>query len=349
MQYRKLGCTGLEISALSLGSYVTFDRQIDVAAAKEMLARAYGAGVNFFDNAESYELGNSERIMGQAIEELGWSRDSFMVSSKVYFGCTNEGRPTQRGLHRKHVVEACHQALERLRVDHLDLYFCHRPDPKTPIEVTVRAMHDLVQQGKVLYWGTSEWSARQIREAFAVAQAHHLTPPSMEQPQYNMVSADRMEVEYSHICRQFGIGTTIWGPLNAGILTGKYADGGPADARLNLDGWETVRQFLDSARGRQTLAVVAKIRGVAERLGTTLPKLAIAWCLKNPHVSTVILGASRPQQLDENLASLDLLPKLDGGVMAELARLRADLPKRRLFRIPGARRALSMAHALGLR
>ncbi|MBU6421612.1 MAG: aldo/keto reductase [Gammaproteobacteria bacterium] len=318
MEYRRLGQSGLKLSALSLGSWVTFRNQVDVRLAEQLLKTAYDQGVNFFDNAETYANGESEFIMGQALKRLGWARDSFCVSSKVFFGSRDQPLPTQRGLSRKHVTEACHQALARLQVDYLDLYFCHRPDPEAPIEETVRAMHTLVQQGKVLYWGTSEWSAEEITTAHKVAQAQHLTPPSMEQPQYNLFHRERVEKEYAPLYRAYGMGTTIWSPLASGVLSGKYNRGIPGDSRLNLPGYEWLRDKLETAEGRRRLVAVEKLAAIARELGMSLSQLAIAWCLKKPQVSTVILGASRLEQLQENLGALAQIAKLVPEVVARI-------------------------------
>jgi voltage-dependent potassium channel beta subunit len=318
MQYRRLGGSGLKVSALSFGSWVTFGTQLDTAAAEAMMRAAYDAGVNFFDNAEGYANGASETIMGQVLRNTGWRRDSYTVSSKVFFGAVPQPGPLQRGLSRKHVHDACHQALARLQVEYLDLFFCHRPDPETPIEETVRTMHDLIQQGKVLYWGTSEWSADEIMAAYAAARQYHLTPPTMEQPQYNLLHRTRIEREYARLYTQIGLGTTVWSPLATGVLTGKYNDGIPQDARLNLPGYEWLQQRLAGEAGPRTIAKVKRIAVVADQLGVSMPKLAIAWCLKNPHVSTVILGASRVAQLTENLTALEVVPRLTDEVMAAL-------------------------------
>ena len=318
MEYRRLGKWGLKLSALSFGSWVTFQNQVDGKLAEQCLAAAYDAGVNFFDNAEAYANGESERIMGGALRNLGWPRDSWCVSSKVFFGCKADPKPTQKGVSRKHILEACHQALARLQVDYLDLYFCHRPDPETPIEETVRSMHDLVRQGKVLYWGTSEWTAQEITAAHAVARSEHLTPPSMEQPQYNLFVRARVEQEYAPLYRDYGMGATIWSPLASGVLTGKYNDGIPADSRLNLPGYEWLRERHQSEEGRRRIWVVQKFSAIARELGMNTGQLAIAWCLKNPNVTSVILGASRVQQLRENLGALAYLPRLTPAVMARI-------------------------------
>ena len=310
MEYRRLGRCGLKLSALSYGSWVTFHNQVDVDRAVESLALAYDYGVNFFDNAETYAQGRSEEVMGAALAKLGWPRDRYCISSKVYFGRVSEPAPTQRGLSRKHIVEACHQALARLRMDYLDLYFCHRPDPDTPIEETVRAMHDLVSQGKVMYWGTSEWSAAEIAAAHAHARAANLIAPTMEQPQYNLFSRQRVESEYARLYDEFGLGTTTWSPLASGLLTGKYADGIPADSRFALPGYEWLRERLDSEPGRRQLKAAQQLGTLASELGGTTAQLAIAWVLGNPRVSTVILGASRAEQLRENLGALTLAQHL---------------------------------------
>lgn len=323
MEYRRLGKSGLQVSEFSFGSWVTFARQVDVAPAKEIMTAAYDAGVNFFDNAEGYEQGRSELVMGQAIEELGWSRDSFIVSSKVFWGGQ---KPTQRGLSAKHVTDAAHAALKRLRVEYLDLYFCHRPDIDTPIVETVRAMHNLVTQGKVIYWGTSEWSAQQITEAHAAAAAHGLTPPTMEQPQYNLFERQKVEGDYAPIYDTFGLGTTIWSPLASGLLTGKYNAGIPADARAALPGYEWLRDTLTSEEGRGRIEKVKALAKIAEGAGLPIHHLALLWCLKNPRVSTVILGASRLSQLHDNLAALEHKAKLTPDVIEAIETVLGNKP-----------------------
>ena len=301
MQYRRLGKSGLQVSEFSLGSWVTFAKQVDTGDAKSLMTAAYDAGVNFFDNAEGYEAGASETVMGEALTDLGWSRDSFVVSSKVFWGGE---KPNQKGLSRKHVIEACHKALKRLQVEYLDLYFCHRPDVDTPIVETVRAMHDLIAQGKVLYWGTSEWSAQQITEAHQAARDWHLTPPTMEQPQYNLFERHKVEEDYLSIYDTYGLGTTIWSPLASGLLTGKYNNGLPADSRAMLPGYEWLRKEFESPDGQSKLAKVKALAKVADQAGLPIHHLALLWCLANPRVSTVILGASRLDQLTDNLAAL---------------------------------------------
>jgi len=327
MQYRRLGRSGLRLSALSFGSWVTFHTQMGEKTATECMKVAYDAGVNFFDNAEVYADGESERIMGAVLGKMNWPRDTYCVSSKVYWG---GDLPTQRGLHRKHVREACDAALKRLRVDYLDLYFCHRPDLETPIEETVLAMEDLVRQGKILYWGTSEWSAQQIQEAYGIARQYGLTPPTMEQPQYHMLHRERFEKEYHRLYAEIGLGTTIWSPLASGILTGKYKDGIPKDSRLALPGYEWLRHIVESDRGQANVRKAAQLEPVAEELDCSLPQLAIAWCLKNPHVSTVILGASKVEQVRENLGALAVLERLDDAVMERIEGIlqnKPELPK----------------------
>jgi voltage-dependent potassium channel beta subunit len=318
MEYRRLGKAGLKVSALSFGSWVTFANQVDVDKAVDCMAAAYDAGCNFFDNAEAYAQGQSETVMGKALKKLGWPRDSYTVSSKVFWGSVPNPRVTQQKLSRKHVFEACHQALERLQVDYLDLYFCHRPDRETPIEETVWTMHNLIEQGKVLYWGTSEWSAAEIMEAYAVARQNNLIPPTMEQPQYHLFHRKRVEDEYSRLYEDIGLGTTIWSPLASGLLTGKYNNGIPADSRMNLPGYDWLRRELESEAGQRRLQAVRELTTLAQEIGTTMPRLAIAWCLKNPNVSTVITGASRPEQVVENFQAMDVMPKLTDDVMAKI-------------------------------
>ncbi len=311
MQYRRLGSSGLQLSALSLGAWVTFGRQVDRTLARDLLALAHERGVNYFDNSETYNNGMAEQVMGEALADLRFPRDSYCVSSKVFFGAVENPLPTQRGLSRKHVIEACHQALRRLQVDYLDLYFCHRPDPDTSVAETVAAMDLLVRQGKVLYWGTSEWSAEAIAEAHNVARENHLTAPTMEQPQYNLLHRERVEVEYASLYKRYGMGTTIWSPLASGLLTGKYNDGVPAGSRLAQPGFEWLRKSVLGEDGSR-VAMVRALAPIADELDISLTQLAIAWCLLNPNVSTVMLGASTRAQLEENLAALDVLPKLDG-------------------------------------
>ncbi len=327
MEYRRLGRAGLQVSALSFGSWVTFSNQLQVDNAKKCMYAAYDAGVNFFDNAEAYARGRSEEIMGEVLRDSGWRRDSYVVSSKVFFGSTEERKPNQTGLSRKHVFEAAHQAMERLHVDYLDLYFCHRPDENTPIEETVRAMSDLITQGKVLYWGTSEWSAQQIMEAYATARQYNLVPPTMEQPEYNMFHRKRFEEEYRRLYTEIGLGTTIWSPLYSGILTGKYTDGVPEDSRLNLPGYEWLRERMLGEDRTALLEAVPKLGKIAQELDASMAQLALAWTLKNPNVSTAITGASRPEQVTENMKAIDVLEKLDDSVMERIEEILAPLPE----------------------
>lgn len=327
MEYRRLGKSGLPVSALSYGSWVTFSNQLAVDAALETMTAAYDAGVNFFDNAEVYALGQSEIIMGEALKRVNWPRDTYILSSKVIWGSVPDPKPTQRGLHRKHVFEACHDALRRLQVDYLDLYFCHRYDPNVPMEEIVSTMTDLIRQGKVLYWGTSEWTPQQIMEAYGVARQYNLVPPTMEQPEYNMFRRDRVELELAPLYERIGLGTTIWSPLYYGILTGKYNDGVPADSRATLPGYEWMREIVESEEGRARIAKVRELSKIAADLDTTTTRLALAWCLKNPNVSTVILGASRVEQVRDNLLALEVLPSLTEDVMGAIDTILGNKPK----------------------
>lgn len=314
MQYRRLGRSGLQVSALSLGSWLTFGKQISDDVAESLMVAAYERGVNFFDNAEAYARGKSEVVMGNILAKQNWDRSSYVVSSKVFFGDGGQ-KPNQTGLSRKHIFEACHAALKRLQVDYLDLFFCHRPDKNTPIEETVWAMNHLIQQGKILYWGTSEWSAQEIMEAHMAAQRLNLIGPTMEQPQYNMFHREKVEVEFSQIYKTVGLGTTIWSPLASGVLTGKYLDKFPEGTRLGMEGLEWLK---DLSLTEERLEKVRKLSKIAGDLGTTMPKLAIAWCLANPNVSTVILGGSKVHHLEENIDALDLVPKLTEEVLSSI-------------------------------
>lgn len=309
MQYRRLGATGLPVSALAFGAWTTFGSQLGRGPARELLAAAWDHGINLFDNAEGYANGEAERVMGDVIADLRLPRDSFAVTSKVMFGSSADPLPMQRGLSRKHVHDACHGALKRLRVDYLDLYLCHRPDPDVPVAETVAAMDVLVRQGKVLHWGTSEWPAALIREAHAAARAQGATPPSVEQPQYNLLHRDRVELEYAPLYAEFGLGTTVFSPLASGLLTGKYADGVPEDSRLARERWLERIVVGDQALDHHGRA--RRFAALAAELGVAPAPLAIAWCLRNPHVSTVLLGASRVSQLLENLAALELAGQVD--------------------------------------
>jgi len=323
MEYRRLGKTGLPVSELSFGSWITFGNQINDGVSERLMDIAYEAGVNFFDNAEVYAAGASEVVMGEILKKKNWSRDSYIVSSKVFFGAGAKV-PTQKGLHRKHIVEACNQALQRLQVEYLDLYFCHRPDKQTPIEETVWSMHQLILSGKILYWGTSEWSAQEIMEAHMVAQRYNLIGPVVEQPQYNMLVRDKVEVEYSQIYKTVGLGTTIWSPLASGYLTGKYLNQSPADARLNREelGWLSERLLQETHAEK-----VKNLMALASDLGVSMPQLGVAWCLKNPDVSTVILGATKPEQLQETLTAPSILPLLTADVMERIENILQNKPQ----------------------
>jgi voltage-dependent potassium channel beta subunit len=311
MQYRHLGKAGLKISELSLGAWVTYGGQVGEENAYECMTAAYDAGVNFFDNAEAYAGGNAETVMGNILKRTGWKRESYLVSTKIFWGGSG---PNDTGLNYKHIVEGVNNALKRLQLEYVDLVFAHRPDPETPIEETVRAMDLVVRQGKAFYWGTSEWSAADIMRADAIARLYHLTPPSMEQPQYNMLWRRRMEEEYKPVFKELGYGTTIWSPLASGILTGKYNDGVPADSRLALEGYDWLRKQVTPDK----IAVVKRIQAISSELGCTPAQLALAWCLKNPNVSTVITGASRVEQVHQNMKALDVLPQLTDEVMAKI-------------------------------
>ncbi|MFE3414029.1 potassium channel beta subunit family protein [Streptomyces mirabilis] len=315
MDYRRLGRSGLQVSEFSLGSWVTFGKQVKQDDALSIMSHAYDSGINFFDNAEGYEAGQSEVLMGEALTKLGWGRDTYSVSSKVFFGGS---KPTQRGLSRKHVTDAAHAALGRLQVDYLDLYFAHRPDPETPIDETVWAMHNLVTQGKILYWGTSEWSAEQITEALAFARENHLTPPTMEQPEYNLFHRAKVETEFAPLYESAGLGTTIWSPLASGLLTGKYNNGIPDGSRMTLPGYEWLRQGYESPEGQDKLAKTRKLSALADEAGLPLTHLALLWCLANPNVSTVILGASKKSQLQDNLAALESKAKVTPDVLTRI-------------------------------
>lgn len=320
MEYRRLGKSGLKVSALSFGAWVTFNKQYGVDGALEIMTAAYDRGCTFFDNAEAYERGEAEVVMGEALQKAGWRRDSYMVSSKVYGGAVEKPLPQQRGLSRKHIYEAAYQAIDRLQCDYLDLYFCHRPDPEVPMEEVVRTMTELIQRGDVLYWGTSEWSAQELMEAYAVARQYNLIPPTMEQPQYNMFHRYRVENEYERLYHEdtIGLGTTIWSPLASGMLTGKYNDGIPEDSRLNLPGYEWLKDMMTGERGQANLKKVKELATIAGELNTSMAKLALAWCLKNPNVSTVITGASRVEQVKENFTALELVDQLTDDVMEKI-------------------------------
>ncbi|MBE2232018.1 MAG: aldo/keto reductase [Anaerolinea sp.] len=315
MQYRHLGRSGLQVSALSFGAWVTFAQQYGEDLAFDCMKAAYDAGVNFFDNAEVYAQGQAEVVMGNVIRRAGWKRSDLVVSTKVFWG--GDG-PNDTGLSRKHVIEGANAALARMQLDYVDLIFCHRPDIYTPIEETVRAMSYLVNSGKAFYWGTSEWSAADIMEAYQIARREHLVPPTMEQPQYHMLHRERVEKEYARLYQEIGLGTTIWSPLASGLLTGKYNDGMPDGTRMSLAGYEWLRKNLESPQGQANLAKARQLAPLAAELGCTQSQLAIAWCLKNPNVSTVITGASRPEQVVENMAALAVVEKLTPEIVTRI-------------------------------
>ena len=305
MEYRYMGRTGLQLSALSFGSWVTFHKQIKDNSADELMGIAYDNGINFFDNAEVYALGESEKMMGRVLKEKNWDRTSYVLSSKAFFGWRGKNnKPNQTGLSRKHLTEACHEALQRLQTDYLDLYFCHRPDKAVPIDEVVQTMNTLIQQGKILYWGTSEWSGVEIMEAHRVAQSYRLIGPSVEQPQYNLFEREKMENDYLQVFKNVGLGTTIWSPLASGLLTGKYNNGIPADSRLAVEGfdWLKERTYVEAK-----IEKVKQLQNIANNLGISLAALSIAWCIKNPHVTTAILGATKKEQLIDNLKAMDAL------------------------------------------
>jgi len=321
LNYRRLGSAGIKISELSLGAWITYGGQVGEDVALKCMSAAYDAGVNFFDNAEVYSDGNAEIVMGNVIKKLRWQRESIVVSSKVFWG--GDG-PNDNGLSRKHIFEACRNSLKRLQLEYLDLFFCHRPDPNTPIEETVRAMDDLIHQGKILYWGTSEWSGIDIMRAHGLAREHGLTPPQMEQPQYNLLHRDRVEKEYLPLYREIGLGTTIWSPLASGLLTGKYNKGIPSGSRATLQGYDWLKESVITP---ENIEKVKKLQMIAKDIGCTLAQLALAWCLKNPNVSTVITGASRPEQVDENMKALEVVSQLDPGIIDRIEQVFGNKPE----------------------
>ena len=324
MEYRFLGRSGLKVSALSFGSWVTFGEQVDTDLAYNQMKTAYDAGVNFFDNAEAYEAGKSETIMGEAIQKAGWKRSDLVLSTKIFWG--GEG-PNDRGLSFKHIKEGTEAALKRMQTDYVDLIFCHRPDLHTPIEETVWAMNQVINEGKALYWGTSEWSAEQIRKAYDFAKENHLRPPLMEQPEYNMFRRDKVEKEFSALYEDIGLGTTIWSPLASGLLTGKYNDGIPEGSRLDLEKYSWLRkQLLETEEGKEKLRKVEKLAGVSDDLGVPMPQLALIWCLKNPNVSTVITGASNVKQVEQNMKAMDMVDKVDDAAMEKIEEILDNKP-----------------------
>lgn len=324
MEYRKMGRSGLQLSVLSYGSWVTFHKQIDDSIADELMGIAYDNGINFFDNAEAYALGESEKMMGRILKKKNWDRTSYTVSSKAFFGWRGkENKPNQTGLSRKHLMEACHEALQRLQLDYLDLFFCHRPDPNVPIEEVVWTMHNLIQQGKILYWGTSQWSGAEIMEAHRVAQQYGLIGPTVEQPQYNMFERFKVEQDYLPVFHNVGLGTTIWSPLAAGFLTGKYLNGIPDDSRLAIQGFDWLKErWVQEAK----IEKVKKLAVLAQEMGVSLAELAIAWTIKNPNVTTAILGATKKQQLEENLKALQVLPLLTPEIMEKIEQILQNKP-----------------------
>jgi len=325
MEYRKMGKTGLQLSTLSFGSWVTFHKQINDGIADELMGIAYDAGINFFDNAEVYAAGESEKMMGRVLSKKKWDRTSIVLSSKAYFGWRGKAnKPNQTGLSRKHLTEACHEALKRLETDYLDLYYCHRPDKTTPIEEVVQTMNMLIQQGKILYWGTSEWSGVEIMEAHRVAAAQHLIGPSVEQPQYNLFERAKMENEYLEIFKNLGMGTTIWSPLASGLLTGKYNDGIPEGSRFQLEGFEWLR---DRWLMQDRIKKVQLLGAMAKALKVSTASLSIAWCIKNPNVSTAILGATNKAQLIDNLTAIDTAALLTAEMMEQIENIVETKPK----------------------
>lgn len=324
MEYRRMGRSGLQLSVLSFGSWVTFHKQINDNSADELMGIAYDNGINFFDNAEAYALGESEKMMGRVLKTKNWDRTSYTVSSKAYFGWRGEkNKPNQTGLSRKHLTEACHEALGRLQLDYLDIFFCHRPDTGVPIEEVVWTMHNLIQQGKVLYWGTSQWSGAEIMEAHRVADRFNLIAPTVEQPQYNMFERFKMEQDYLPVFKNAGMGTTIWSPLAAGFLTGKYNNGIPEGSRLAIEGFDWLKdRWIQDAK----LEKVKKLSILANELGVSLAALSIAWTIKNPNVSTAILGATKKEQLTENLKALEALPLLSTEVIGKIEGILQNKP-----------------------
>jgi voltage-dependent potassium channel beta subunit len=317
MEYRHLGQAGIRVSELSLGSWVTFHHQVDVQAAVEMMSAAYEAGVNFFDNAEVYAGGKSEEVMGAALKQLGWRRSSYLVTTKFYWGI-EEGVNEQNTLNRKRLIEGINGSLKRLQLDYVDLIYCHRPDPTTPIEETVWAMHNIIEWGKAMYWGTSEWAAAEIVAAIEIAERHHLHKPVTEQPIYNLFERQRFSREYERVYKDYGYGTTTWSPLASGLLTGKYSQGIPADSRGALKGYDWLQKELTD---QEKLAKVASLGEIARELDCKLSQLALAWCLKNPYVSTVITGASRVEQVRENMQAAEVAPRLTPEVLERIDRI----------------------------
>jgi voltage-dependent potassium channel beta subunit len=323
MEYRNLGSAGLKVSALSYGAWVTFGTQIGEDMAFELMKTAFDAGVNFFDNAEAYAGGEAENIMGKVIKRAGWKRSDLVLSTKIFWGGSG---PNYRGLSRKHIVEGMDAALQRLQTDYVDLVFAHRPDIHTPIEETVRAFDHVINQGKAFYWGTSEWSAEQIMEAYAVARREHLIPPQMEQPQYHMFHRDKVEREFAHLYDEIGLGTTIWSPLASGLLTGKYNQGMPEGTRATLEGYEWLRSRFEDEEAVQRIAKVGELLNIADDLGVSMAQLALAWTLKNPNISTTITGSSKPEQIVENMKAIEVISQLDDDVMEKIETILDNKP-----------------------
>jgi voltage-dependent potassium channel beta subunit len=324
MEYRRMGRSGLQLSVLSFGSWVTFHKQINDNSADELMGIAYDNGINFFDNAEVYALGESEKMMGRVLKAKNWDRTSYTISSKAFFGWRGkENKPNQTGLSRKHLTEACHEALQRLQTDYLDLYFCHRPDKNTPIEEVVLTMNHLIQQGKILYWGTSEWSGVELMEAHRVAQHYRLIGPSMEQPQYNLFERNKIENDYLEVYKNVGLGTTIWSPLAAGLLTGKYNNGIPEGSRLAIEGFDWLKERWIM---QDKIEKVQHLQSLANELGCSLPALSIAWCIKNPNVTTAILGATKKEQLIDNLTALKAVELLTSEVISKIEAIMQNKP-----------------------
>jgi voltage-dependent potassium channel beta subunit len=324
MEYRFLGRSGLKVSALSFGSWVTFGEQVDTDLAYNQMKTAYDAGVNFFDNAEGYEGGKSETIMGEVIQKAGWKRSDLILSTKIFWGGSG---PNDQGLSFKHIKEGTEAALKRMQTDYVDLLFCHRPDLYTPVEETVWAMNQMINEGKALYWGTSEWSADQIRKAYDFAKKNHLRPPLMEQPEYNMFRRDKVESEFTSLYEDIGLGTTIWSPLASGLLTGKYNDGIPEGSRLDLEKYSWLRErLLETEEGRTKLEKVKKLAAISDDIGLSMPHLALVWCLKNENVSTVITGASNVEQVEQNMKAIELVDKVDDEIMSKIDKILDNKP-----------------------
>ena len=323
MEYRHLGTAGIKVSALSLGAWVTYGSQVGEEVAHDCMKAAYDLGVNFFDNAEGYANGNAEIVMGNVVKKMGWKRSDLVISTKIFWG--GQG-VNDRGLSHKHIIEGVNASLKRLQMEYVDLVFCHRPDNETPIEETVRAMTQVIHQGKAFYWGTSEWSATQIMEAYGIARREHLIPPIMEQPQYHMFHRERVEKEYARLYREIGLGTTIWSPLASGLLTGKYNQGMIEGTRATLPGYEWLKKRFEDAEAQHRIEKVKQLMPIANDLGCSMAQMALAWCLKNPHVSTVITGASKAPQVGENMKALEVMPKLTNEVMERIEAVLGNKP-----------------------